>query len=240
MTTAFIAFALIFFLATTTQTIVGFGSVIIALTLGAQLFSVHTLLAWLVPVNLSLSGYIVLRYHRQVAWPLLLRRILPPMLVGLALGQVLFYTLHAHWLKTLLGALVVILALDALLVGSRDGRRGPGRITPWTFAAGVVHGLFAAGGPLLVYGVSREPLDKGSFRSTLAVVWLSLGAILTVSYAVGGTLTLSRLPQLAVLLAILPVAIGVGEWLHHRVDERLFRRLLFVVLLLAGVALMLR
>lgn len=239
MTAPFLAFALIFFFAATTQTIVGFGSVVIALALGAQLFPVHTLVAWLVPVNLILSGYIVLRYHRKVEWPLLLRVILPPMLVGLALGQLLFYTLHADWLRMLLGALVIALALEALLV-ERHRSGGPNRITPWTFAAGVAHGLLAAGGPLLVYGLSRKALDKGGFRSTLAAVWLTLGTFLTVSYVISGTLKPNHLPQLVVLLAILPVGIGVGEWLHHRVDEYKFRRLLFLVLLLAGVALMLR
>jgi len=240
VTSSFAAFALIFFLATTTQTIVGFGCVVIALALGAQLFPVHALLAWLVPVTLGLSGYIVLRYHRQIDWSLLLRMILPPMLVGLALGQLLFYTLHAGWLRPLLGTLVIVLAAEALLVGRRRSSRGSEHITPWTFAAGVAHGLFAAGGPLLVYGVSRRPLDKGSFRSTLAAVWLTLGTILTISYVIGGTLKSRQLPELFVLLAILPVGIGAGEWLHRRVDEDMFRRLLYLVLLLAGIGLILR
>ena len=42
------------------------------------------------------------------------------------------------------------------------------------------------------------------------------------------------------LLPTLVLAIPLGEWLHHRVDSRLFRPLVYVILLVAGIMLAVR
>jgi hypothetical protein len=38
--------------------------------------------------------------------------------------------------------------------------------------AGLVHGMYTTGGPLLVYALGREGLSKHVFRSTVTAVWL--------------------------------------------------------------------
>ncbi|HEX5676642.1 MAG TPA: hypothetical protein VFX91_01605 [Alcanivorax sp.] len=55
-------------------------------------------------------------------------------------------------------------------------------------------------------------------------------------YAAQGAL-LPVWPQLAALAPVVLAGIVLGEALHHRVDEHRFRQVLFVVLLLAGIAL---
>ena len=105
--------------------------------------------------------------------------------------------------------------------------------------AGLTHGLFASGGPLLVYALNGIRLDKGRFRATLVLVWFSLNSLLTLGFLISGDLA----RQGGHLLALVPVVllgIVLGEALHHRVDERRFRQVLFTVLLLAGVALLAR
>lgn len=239
MDPAFAAFVAIFLLAITTQTVTGFGTVILALTLGAHLYPVDVMLAWVVPTNLLLTSYLLARYHEAVAWRLLLRRVLPAMGLGFIAGQALFYVLDTDALRWLLGVLVVALTARELL---RRGAAGPlpGGLMPWSGAAGVCHGLFAAGGPLLVYGLARENLDKSAFRSSLSLVWTLMSALLTVSYIAGGVLTTDAVPYLAVLAAVMPAAVIAGEWLHHHVDETLFRQVVYAVLLVAGMSLLIR
>jgi len=239
MEPAFVAFVAIFLFAITTQTVTGFGTVILALTLGAHLYPVDVMLAWLVPTNLLITSYLLARYHQAVAWRLLVRRVLPAMGVGFIAGQALFYVLDTNALRWLLGVLVVALTARELL---RRGAAGPlpGGLMPWSGAAGVCHGLFAAGGPLLVYGMARESLDKAAFRSTLSLIWTLMSIVLTVSYIAGGVLTAEALPHMAVLAAVTPAAVLVGEWLHHRVDETRFRQVVYAVLLVAGMFLLIR
>jgi uncharacterized membrane protein YfcA len=106
------------------------------------------------------------------------------------------------------------------------------------FTAGLTHGLYASGGPLLVYALTGVSLGKAAFRATLLAVWLSLNGLLTLVFALDGSLWPS-LPRVVLFLPLLVAGVLAGEWLHHRVDESRFRQVVFTVLLATGVTLML-
>ena len=59
-------------LAYTLEAITGFGSIVIALSLGALLLPIEQLLPVLVPLNICMTGYLVSRH-----WRLIDRRLLP-------------------------------------------------------------------------------------------------------------------------------------------------------------------
>lgn len=103
----------------------------------------------------------------------------------------------------------------------------------WMFLAGITHGLFASGGPLLVYALSGLSLDKQRFRATLILVWLALNSLLTLVFLLDGSL-LPAAPRIAMLVPVVIVAMVVGEVLHHRVNEQRFRQAVFVVLAVTG------
>lgn len=234
----FAVVAAIVFVAFMTQAATGFGGMVIALTLGALLCPVDRLLVWLVPQVVLLSVYLLIRHHAHVDWRLLLRIVLPAMGSGLLLGQLVFYRLDTEALRTALGVLVVLLALRELL--RTDGAAPPRAVLlPWTFAAGIVHGIFATGGPLLVYALGAVRLDKGVFRSTLAVIWLLMAVALLSGYLASGRLGPGDWPRIALLSAVLIPAITAGEWLHGRIPATTFRRAINVLLLVCGLALVL-
>jgi len=105
------------------------------------------------------------------------------------------------------------------------------------FSAGITHGLFASGGPLLVYALAGTTLDKTRFRATLICVWFLLNSVLTFAFFLDGRL-LPALPALAWLVWLLPVGILLGEQLHRRVDEVRFRMLVYGLLLVTGMLLL--
>ena len=73
-------------LAYTLEAITGFGSIVIALSLGALLLPIDQLLPVLVPLNIGMTGYLVSRHWRLIDRRLLLGTILPGMLTGAILG----------------------------------------------------------------------------------------------------------------------------------------------------------
>ena len=226
----------IVFLAFLTQTVTGFGAMLIAMALGAFLFPVQQLLAWFLPLVITLSTYLVIRHWRSIDFSLLLKAILPGMTAGLLLGQVLFWNLEADALKKLLGVMIAALALRELLKSpSAETKTTP--LLPWSVAAGFVHGIFATGGPVLVYALNTQKLDKGSFRSTLAMVWLIMGIALCIPLMSEGALSGDDLPVIALLIGVLTISIVIGEWLHHRVNAALFTRSIQLLLVVAGVML---
>lgn len=217
----------------------GFGATLVTVTLAAHLWPIGEVLAVFLPVNLVLSAALVVKHHAAVDVPFLRSRVLPWMGAGFLVGLAGFQFQGEGWIKVLFGVFVVGLSLAELWPGPPRAGSAVGRGAALV-GAGLVHGLFACGGPMLVWVASREVPDKGRFRVTLSVVWLVLGLILVGSYAVAGTLTASTLYRSACLVPVVFAALWIGDDLHHKVDPVTFRRATFVLLLFAGGSLVLR
>lgn len=227
--------ALIVTFAFFTQAATGFGAMVIALTLGAFLYPVSTLLTWFVPQVLLLSCYMLYKHHDAIDWDLFLKNIIPFMGSGLVVGQVIYYLVDTNSLTTLLGLLVAGLSLRALLSKPKENSHTP--LWPWTLSAGVVHGIIASGGPLLVYGLNQQNINKAAFRSTLLLVWLVMGISLIVSFVASQQLTTATLPSIGLLALCLPISIVLGEWAHKRLNQALFQKVINILLLVCGVVL---
>lgn len=221
----------------------GFGATVIALALGIQLYPLEQLLPVFVPLNLCLSGWLALRGRGHVERRLLLARILPWMGLGLAVGLVLFESASHELLRRSFGAFVVTLAALELWRLARERETAelpPPLASAALLGAGVMHGLFSSGGPLLVWALGRSLPNKRAFRATLACVWLVLGSALTAAYALHGRVGARSLAATAALVPVLAVATGAGEWAHERLDERRFRVAVYGLLLAAGASSLLR
>lgn len=218
----------------------GFGSMVVALTVGALFAPVDTLLGLLVPVNLALSVYLVARGWRHVDWRFLGRRVVPLMTVGLVAGTVLTQVVDAQVAKPAFGAFVVLVAgwqlRAALSVESSRPLPEAGRVLG-LLGAGVVHGVFATGGPLAVFVSARELSDKHAFRATLSALWVVMNALVVPRLVQAGAVTGSTLVTSAWLLVPLAAGTVVGERLHAALAEKTFRVAVAALLVVAGLVL---
>jgi uncharacterized membrane protein YfcA len=164
------------------------------------------------------------------------------MIAGMLAGYLLRPQMGDAALVPLFGALVLAFALREAWRMQHAGvprPHPPWRARALTAAAGLTHGLYASGGPLLVAALAGTTLDKARLRATLIAVWLVLNGSLTLLYAIDGTLAPS-LPTSAAYLPVMLAGIVAGEALHRRIGERLFRELVLALLAVAGAALLLR
>lgn len=212
----------------------GFGSMVVALTIGALFFPIPSLLGWLLPVNLVLSAYLMARGRRHLDWKFLLSSVVPLMTVGLGVGILLARSTDTGWMKPVFAFFVVAVALHQLLASTALKPLSRPVASLALFAGGVIHGVFATGGPLAVFVSARTLPDKSAFRATLAAVWVVLNLLLLPRLWLDGSLSLSTLPLSALLLVPLGLGIVAGEWVHHRLDEARFRKVVAVLLLGAG------
>ncbi len=228
-------------LAYAAQTAAGFGASVLALTIGSFFMPIESLVPLLVPLSLMQTLWIGWRHRRQVDTGYLLSRILPLMGAGMLVGFYGLSDLGGDRLKLAFAVMILLLSLRELHAMWRGVAGGAGSAVAEVAAllgAGVVHGIFATGGPLLVYAASRRELDKGAFRSTLIVVWLPLNAVLCAQLIAAGRLTPDDVPTLGILLLTLPVGVWLGERIHDRVDEARFRGMVFTLLLVAAVVML--
>ena len=235
--------AFIVMISYTTQAMSGFGSTILALTLGVHLYPIAQLLPVLVPLDMVVNLYLVIRHHRIINRPLLFRSILPVMGIGVLAGIIAFQFVQGVLLKGTFGVLVVLLSMRELyrLLRNRLEQKALSNLqsTAYILSAGIVHGIYASGGPLLIYAVSKSNLTKSAFRSTLGAVWLIFSIILTSAYFVAGKFTADSLKFIIVLLPVIVIGILIGEWLHQMVDEYRFKIFVFAVLIFAGISILL-
>lgn len=239
-------FGVLVLVAKMVEAVTGFGSTIIALTLGAQLYPIETLLPVLVPLNIVLSTYIVARHHEGVATGELFKRILPLAGIGLVVGMVIFAFAHGHILKLSYGVFVLLISTYELQRMLRSSDLIPPKPMSfpqtafWLISGGMIQGIYASGGPLIVKYASVSLTDKKQFRSTLSVLWLVLNIVLLIDYIRTGKVTVATLEPIALLLPSLILGIFFGEWLHHRIPERQFRIVVFALLIVAGISLVLK
>lgn len=232
---AFILFAY------TAEAMTGFGSIVIALSLGALILPIEYLQTVLVPLNICMTGFLSWRHRRFIDWTLLGRLIMPFMVAGTLLGFVLQPILGGDLLKGSFAVLVLWFAIRELWRASR-GHVPVAKPVWWSrgivLSAGVTHGLFASGGPLLVYGLAGMSMDKARFRATLILVWFVLNAMLTVLFLAQYRLQ-PLIGHVAVFLPLIPLGVVLGERLHHKVDDEAFRLWIYRVLVLSAAGLLL-
>jgi uncharacterized membrane protein YfcA len=212
---------------------------------------IDDVLAALLPANVVLSSYLALRYWRSIDTRILVRRVLTWMVPGMVVGMLpsvlpeLASLREQGVIRTVFAAFVVALAAVELWRARRSSVADTRPLPPAVAAvslvgAGIVHGLFACGGPMLVYVVGRELTEKARFRATLSAVWLLLNLALVGQYVAAGAIDSTSLRGSVVLFASLVTGLLLGEQIHRRLSVERFRLAVFALLLLAGGALLAR
>lgn len=257
MSTTQLLLALIVALAFAVESAIGFGATVITVSLGALIVSLSAVLPAYIPVNMALSGYLVLRYRKDIAWRVLAARIAPFVAIGMPLGFWAGATVPERVGVKIFGAFVIVLALSEARSRWRASRAEspeaaidePAAERPlktWArdvFAmslCGVLFGMYGTGGPLAVWSVSHHARDPGVFRATLALLWFALNLIVHVRNLSTGHYDLRTLALTASFIPSLVIGTLVGERLHRSVPAKTFRTAVFAMLFVVGCVLVLR
>ena len=225
----------IIFIAYAVKGLSGFGSGLIAIPLLAFMFP----LSFIVPVLglLSYSGTIMQSFHlrKQVLWRDILP-LIPFSLFGIVIAVWLLVNVDSNSLVMALGVFVLLYSIYSLLPSSvhAGGRR-------WAVLAGLgggmVGALFGTGGPFYVVYLKMRQLNKNQFRATIATIFLFDGGARMTSYALSGLFTERVLWMVLILLPVLFAGMYVGHHLHIKFDQKLFNRVISVLLMVSGVML---
>jgi uncharacterized membrane protein YfcA len=220
--------------------LVGFGSTLVSAPLLAHLLPVSTVVPTLALTDMIASWSNGWRLSQHVARRELVR-LVPALFAGSALGAWLLFTLPVKLLMPLLGAFVVLYALNGL-----RPKAAPAPISPrwaWWYGSvgGVFSALFGAGGWVYSVYLLRRLEDPQQIRATQTAVLMFSSVVRVALFLLAGRLLDPQL--LWLVLALLP-AVGLGLFIGHhislRLDRRRFLLLLHSVLLLTGSSLLLR
>lgn len=181
----------------------------------------------------SSSGQAVLE-RAYLQWPIA-RRLLLAALIGMPFGLAVFVAIDESTLRLALG--LAVLVATAVLVRGVDLRQaGPG--VEWV--AGVTSGVLATSlstnGPPLVFALHGRHLPPKPFRATISVVFTGSAVLALLGFALAGQVTHDVVVGVLVAIPALAVGAVIGLWARHHVTAERFRRLVLVLLGLAGAS----
>ena len=230
-----VMFLVVVFLTNIIQGITGFAGTVLAMPPGIFLQGIDTAKMVLNILGILASLWIVSVSYKDINWKEV-KKILFFMVIGTALGMRIFTLLPLEFLLKIYAIFIILMALKGIFI------KGEMKTPEWVLVgvillAGVIHGMFVSGGPLIMIYVAKKLKSKSSFRATLAIVWIVLNTYLAFSHYNQGIFTSENLKLL--YLSIPPFALGmiVGNILHHKMSQATFLKLSYILLSISGVAL---
>jgi uncharacterized membrane protein YfcA len=217
--------------------ITGFGCTVLALPFCVMLVGVKTAVPVLTVLSLILSSYIVIIDYKNIVWKSYIK-IISFVGLGLPIGMLLFSFLPEGILKKILGVFMIMVAARGIYFAFNERAKvkeiGNRMLNFILFLGGIIHGAFSAGGPFVVIYATQALKNKGSFRATLSTLWVTLNSLIIIKIALSGAFTPVVMKFLGWSVPFLLAGMLLGNWAHKRIEDRVFIKVVFLVLLVAG------
>ena len=238
---ATLAFApLIVLLAYTVLGITGFGSSLTAMPLLAQLLPLRFAVPMLLLLDFS-AGMIIGTRNRSVIAHRELKRIVPFMFVGIALGATVLVHAPEKLLLFSLGIFVFAYAAYSMMAPVQAGPIGPAWAAPLGTLGGLFSTLFGTGGPMFVIYLASRVHDKSALRATMTTMIAISSVSRFVIFVIAGLYAQQNmLLSVASLFPFMLAGLWLGNHLHHRLSAKRVVQGLWLILVVGGASLVVR
>jgi uncharacterized membrane protein YfcA len=232
--------ALIVMLAYTVFGLTGFGSSITAMPLLVQVIPLRTAVPLMLVFDLA-SGLLLGWRNRRVVDRKELLRLIPFMLVGMAIGVIVLVKAPERLLLLVLGIFILAYSAWSLLL-----KRVPKPLSSnWSIPLGMIGGIFTAlfgtGGPIYTIYLARRLEDKLVLRATISSLIFVTGFSRLVLFSSAGLYKQPSLVSLAlILLPCALVGLFLGSRLHSKLPAQRVVQAIWVILIVGGASLVLR
>lgn len=185
----------------------------------------------------QLVGFVSIR--RPALWSIVLPFIAGG-LVGMPVGFKLLPYLRVDYLKLGLGSLLLVWCPAMLFTNKLPKVTFGGRLMDGVvgFLGGILGVLAGLSGALPALWCLLRAYEKDIQRAIFQYYNISILGSTMVLYAANRIITVSMLPLLGAVLLILFVPTVIGARMYKVIDERTFRRVVLVLLTLAGATLL--
>ena len=215
------------------QAITGFAGTLIAMPPTIKLIGVVEAKALLNVIAQISCLLIVITGWKHINWKEF-AKMFSLMIVGMLVGIKIFEIAPMNQLLVAYGIMIIVIALWKLFI-KKELKLPQIWILFIIFMAGIIHGMFVSGGALLVIYASSVLKDKEEFRATVALIWVTIGCYITGQQVIAGNFN----SHVGLLLVIGLISVFVGTWfgtkLVKRIDQQMFLKITYVLLLLSEV-----
>lgn len=238
-------FLVVVFLANIIQGITGFAGTVLAMPFSVLLIGFDSARPILNILGILAGIYVLAVSYKSVNKKEFLKIIiimLAGFIAGLFLKQELFGSTKVLYI--ILGLVVILVGISGLIKNLRKNKSNktqkPIVSAGILIAAGLIHGLFVCGGPLLVIYLTGKTKDKNEFRSTISAIWIVLNSIILIDDFRLGLMSAISLKLLVLSTIVLFFGMLIGSLLYKKMSRELFMKITFVLLIISGAALLIR
>lgn len=232
--------ALIVLLAYTVFGLTGFGSSITAMPLLVQVIPLKLAVPLMLMFDLC-SGLLMGMRNRRVIDRKELLRLIPYMLVGMAIGVFALVKVPERFLLLVLGTFILAYSAWSLLLKRAPQPLAAGWSAPLGMAGGMFTALFGTGGPIYTIYLARRLDDKAVLRATISALIFTTSISRLVFFSSVGLLKQDSLFALAaVLLPCSLFGLYLGNRLHSRLPAQRVVQAIWVILIAGGLSLVAR
>ncbi len=230
----------------------GFGGGIgmIVVPLFAQFRPIRNVLGLMLPLLFSTDvfslGHYWKQWHRQNIWQLV-----PSAIIGIAVGSFILKDISEVHLKKVIGGIVCLFAVLEFFRPRIMQRLNPDstdeepvvRFKTWHgVLAGAVAGVFSTlahmAGPIIVMYLLPQRLGNRPFVATTTVLYFFINLVKFPFYYQLGFFPFEIIIEALVLLPFVGLGVQVGVYLNNRFSERIFSRIVLILLFATGIHLL--
>ena len=234
----FVIFAAAIFVSNIVQALTGFAGVMLSIPLSMLLFGPDMAIAVINALCWGVSVVLAWRNRRYLNLKGVLT-IVGFMLAGMAIGVKLYSLVSPQIIGPVYGGIIVAATLKNLLVKPSEKPMSHWLSAVILIGAGIIHGMFASGGALLVVYLAATYHNKYTFRANVAAVWSCLNLVLMFKDFEKGMFNAQAFHLMLIAIIPLLLAVYIGNKIHSRINQRMFNYSTYGLLLLSGAMILL-
>jgi uncharacterized protein len=226
------------------------GAGILSLPLMMLVMPVDKVAATLLPLLILCDMNAIYHHRRNKVWRKVLE-IYVPSVFGILMGAAVWWKIgqegvehYGQYIKRFVGLIAILFAF--YIIGKETAlgwveRLRPGARAAWAagIAAGFCSTIAHAAGPIVSLHLFAQNLGKSLFVGTVAWTFTLINLTKLPFYLGVGLIRMDVLLFDLMLVWLIPIGSYLGHWMHHRISESLFNRVILVLTLIAGVQLVL-
>jgi len=225
------------------------GAGILSLPLMMLVMPVDKVSATLLPLLILCDMNAIYNHWHNKDWSKILEIYLPA-IAGILFGALVWWWVGRDgiekWsvpIKRFVGVIAILFALyiaakETSMKWVEDRKGGPRMALLAGASAGFTSTIAHAAGPIVSLYMFSQGMGKTLFVGTVAWTFTLINLTKLPFYVAVGLVDFSVLKFDLLLVWLIPIGSYLGKWMHHRVSESLFNRVIMVLTLIAGIQLL--
>jgi uncharacterized membrane protein YfcA len=226
--------SLIIFSASMVSSLCGFGFALVAVPFLLMIYQPTTVVPMITILGLILDISIILDARKWVNWSKI-KFLMATGIIGMVLGVMALKYFEMSSIRIYIGVLLTGFSVASLTGFQRKIENEKVGYAIVGLLSGFLGGSTSIAGPPVVLFLNNQGTSKQEFRANMIAFLLAIYCVTIPVYYLNSLLSFSTLVSSVYLVPSVLVGAFVGTKLSYRVDEALFRKIVLVIVSIAGI-----